>query len=93
MSVQSHTRIDYEWITFSKARVLAQLEAEFTEREGANNLAMPYETFRSAVEDIKQRIGLSSVKEIRWWWRENYEPWCQWLAVQGKAERTVPKVG
>jgi DNA-binding CsgD family transcriptional regulator len=75
VSIESRDRVDYDRVTISKARVMRELEAEFTAREAAERLGMAYETVRSNVEDLKTELGVQSVREIRRWWRANREGW------------------
>lgn len=82
MAVQSNERIDWAWFTYARVAVLREIEAERTEKEAAANIGVEYSTVRGHVEDLKARLGLGSVKEIRWWWRGHREAWLAWCAKQ-----------
>ena len=56
---------------------LRELEAERTEKEAAVNIGVEYSTHRGHVEDLKTRLGVQSVREIRWWWRGHRESWLE----------------
>jgi hypothetical protein len=83
VAFEAREQIDYEWITPSKARVLRELAMFHTEREGAANLRISYEGFRSAVEVIKDHTGLRDVREIGRWWLKTGPEWLKWMAEQG----------
>lgn len=75
MAMHARERIDWAWFTFSRVRVSRELELERTEREAAEGLGMAYSSVRSIVEDIKECLGVRTVREIRLWWRANRELW------------------
>ena len=74
---------NYEWITWSRVRVLRELAEFRTEREAAQRLGITYNGFRSIVEDIKSFTGLGSVREIGHWWVKEGPKWSKWAAEQG----------
>lgn len=74
---------NYEWITYSRVRVLRELAALRTEREIAANLGISYEGVRSAVREIKRYTGLDDVRSIGRWWLVEAPKWAAWAAHQG----------
>jgi DNA-binding CsgD family transcriptional regulator len=82
MSIQGHDGFDYEWLTPRRVRVMRELEADYTEREAAEHLGVSYESVRSTVEELKAKLGVHSVREIRQWWRAQREGWVAWCAEQ-----------
>jgi len=83
VAVQGRTQIDWLWFTYVRVAVLRELEAEHTEREAAANIGVEYSTVRGHVEDLKSKLGVSAVKDLRWWWRGHREAWLAWCAKQG----------
>jgi hypothetical protein len=83
MSIQGQDGFDYEWLTYSRVRVLRELAEYRTEAEGADNIGMTFSGFRSIVEDIKNKSGLHSVRDIGRWWRCEAPRWLAWVAEQG----------
>lgn len=83
MAIQGLNRTDYEWVTPSRARVLRELLDDIPEREIANRLGTTYAGVRGIIEEIKNKTGLRSVREIRRWWRDNRGPWAEWILAQG----------
>jgi hypothetical protein len=78
---------NYEWITYSRVRVLRELAAFRTEREIAANLGITYDGIRSVVEDVKRYTGLGTVREIGRWWLEEAPLWMEWAAKLGSNRR------
>jgi hypothetical protein len=76
---------NYEWITWSRARVLRELAHFRTEREIAEILGMTYEGVRSIVRDLKHHTGLDSVRDIGRWWIDEASAWLKWAGEQGGA--------
>lgn len=83
MSVQGSEQVDWEWFTMRRIRVLRELALENTEREAAENIGCGYASVRSAVQEFKDQLGLSSIREIRRWWREHRDDWFAWAKQQG----------
>lgn len=81
--MQARERIDWAWFTTSRVRVLRELELERTEQEAAEALGIAYSSVRSIVEDIKERTGLRTLRELRQWWREHRSDWGAWVLAQG----------
>lgn len=79
MAIQAN----YEWITWSRARVLRELADRQTECQAAKHLGMTYNGVRSVVEDIKQYTGLDDVRDIGRWWAKEWPNWLKWAAQQG----------
>ena len=83
MVIQGLNQADYEWLTPSRLRVLRELTDDIPEREIANRLKMTYAGVRSIVEELKNKTGLRSVRDVRRWWRENRGLWAEWVLAQG----------
>lgn len=79
MAVQS----EFEWITWSRVRVLRELSEFRTAREIAVSLSMSYDGVRSIIRDIKVETQLSSVRDIGRWWSATAPHWLSWAAQQG----------
>ena len=67
MATQGPDEVGYDWLTASRARVLRELADDRTEREAAERLG----------------TGCENVHDLRRWWRQNREPWADWLLEQG----------
>ena len=83
MAIQGQGQVDYEWPTASLARVLRELADDRSEREAAERLGVAYTSVRSAVHVLKGYTGCENVRDLRRWWRENREPWAEWVLEQG----------
>mgnify|MGYP000155486614 CR=1 FL=1 len=53
--LQTRERVEWDWLTFSRARVLRELAEGHTEREAAEHLGLAYDGVRSIVEDLKNK--------------------------------------
>jgi|GEM_PF-5536755 len=84
---------NYEWITWSRARVLREPAQMRTEREAAKRLGMEYTGIRSIVEDIKHYTGLDNVRDIGRWWAKEWPKWAKWAAEQGGSVEEGAQVG
>lgn len=80
--IESSAQTRYDWLTYSRIRVLRELAAGHTEAQGADNVGIQLTGFRSIVEDIKGITGLNSVREIGRWWRSESPKWLAWLVEQ-----------
>lgn len=87
VSIQGQEGFDYEWLTPRRVRVLRELETEATEKEAADHLQVTYEAVRSAVEELKEKLEVRSVRELRQWWRAHREGWLAWCARQAGISR------
>lgn len=81
MAMQARERVDWAWLTPSRVGVLRELADDRTEREAGERLGITYDSVRSIVEDLKNKTGMQSVRELRRWWRENRGAWLAWCAV------------
>ena len=97
MLQDGHGEVEWDRITFVKARVLAGLEDQQTEQRVADGLNVALSTVRSQVEELKAITGCPDVREIGKWWRRNradWAAWCERQAGMGPDEaETVPGVG
>ena len=82
MAMEDREQVDWSWLTYSRLRVLRELEADRTEREAADVLGVTYDGVRSAVEAMKIQAGLASVREMRGWWGQNRGLWLEWVLEQ-----------
>ncbi|MBK9343786.1 MAG: hypothetical protein IPN07_12315 [Dehalococcoidia bacterium] len=76
---------DWAWFTFSRVRVLRELADGRSERDAAERLGIAYSSVRSVVEELKNKTGLHSVREIGRWWRGQAGEWLAWCAEQAGA--------
>ena len=83
MAMQARERIDWAWFTPSRVGVLRELADDRTEREAGERMGIAYDSVRSIVEDLKNKTGLQSVREMRRWWRGNRAAWLAWCAQLG----------
>ena len=88
MSVQDAEPIEWERITIVKAKVMAGLEGQLTERQIAENRFVALSTVRTHVEELKGITGCADVKELGRWWRRNRAAWVRWCAVQAGIEES-----
>ena len=97
MNVESRQLIDWERISFARARVLAGLEDQQTEQQIADRLGVALTTVRSQVEVLKAATGCQDVKELGKWWREKRDTWTEWCVAQARLgadnEKFLPPVG
>ncbi len=83
MGIESQESTDFEWLTWRRVRVLRHLAAFRSESEIAELENVSYNTVRSAVEAIKNRTGLHTVRDMGRWWLEAGPEWLSWAAKQG----------
>lgn len=83
VAIQGRDQAGYDWLTASRARVLRELADDRTQREAAERLGLSYTTIRSAVQVLRGYTGCENVHDLRRWWRQNREPWADWLLEQG----------
>lgn len=92
-----HGDVEWERITFVKARVLAGLEDQQTEQRIADGLNVALSTVRTHVEELKAITGRGDVRELGKWWRRNRTDWAAWCLRQAgippDEEETLPRVG
>ena len=81
--MQANEKVDFDWITRPRARVLGHLAAFRTEREIAELLTVSHSTVRGTVEAMKGHTGIRDVREIGRWWRVTGPIWLAWTAEQG----------
>ncbi|MBK7330085.1 MAG: hypothetical protein IPI85_13670 [Dehalococcoidia bacterium] len=65
--------------------VLRELADGRSERDAAERLGIAYSSVRSVVEELKNKTGLHSVREIGRWWRGQAGEWLAWCAEQAGA--------
>lgn len=76
-------QVDWEKISFVKARVLAGLEDQQTEQRIADGLNVAVSTTRHHVEEeLKATTGCGDVRELGKWWRQNRTAWLAWCERQ-----------
>lgn len=80
---KDRTQQDWPWFTYTRVRLLNALADRWTEREIAERLGVEYVTVPSGVEDLKNKIGISNVREIGRWWDAHRKEWLAWCANLG----------
>ena len=69
--------LKWRTVTLRQAEVLTGLANNFTIREIAESLRVPYPTVRSTVVAIQSQVGLRSSRELARWWREYRGDWAE----------------
>jgi hypothetical protein len=87
MSVEGHEPIDWDRITFARARVLREIEDHRAEREIADKLQMTYNGVRSQIDELKSITGCSDLRALGRWWRDNRPAWLAWCDRQARVVR------
>lgn len=95
--LDEHEDVEWERITFVKARVLAGLEDQQTEQRIADGLNVALSTVRTHVGELKAISGCGDVRELGKWWRRNRLEWAAWCVRQAgilpDEGETLPGVG
>lgn len=81
--MQPNDDFDWLWFSYPRVRLLNGLADRWTEREIAERNGVEYSTIRSGVEELKNKLDLSNVREIGRWWADHKKEWLAWCAKLG----------
>ncbi len=85
MPQEPETAEVFRRITVVKAAVLRELADGWNEREAGERLGEPYATVRAQVAGLTRIVGLSSVRELGCWWREQRGAWVMFMVAESGA--------